>query len=322
MNNDGHGQFHNLYPSRIGPPKGKWSLLGKMLLGKKKRMPDIPPQPIPLTKASFHKGPGLRVVWLGHSTTIVEIDGHRLLIDPMLAQRASPLGIVGPKRFSCPPLAANDVPELDFVLITHDHYDHLDKATVRTIQHKVRHFYAPLKVGERLIRWGIPPLKVTELNWWDSVKAKDLRLVLAPSRHFSGRNLNDRNSTLWGSWIILGPEHRVYCSGDGGYSPSFKKIGQKYGPFHITLMECGQYNPAWSHSHMAPEEAIEAHQDLRGEVMIPIHWGAFSLSLHSWTEPVERALAAAKAKGTTLAVPKIGGLVSYGEPLPEKPWWR
>ncbi|MDF2700872.1 MAG: hypothetical protein K0Q49_2435 [Haloplasmataceae bacterium] len=265
------------------------------------------------------------LTWFGHSTFLLTIDNLKILIDPMLGPIASPVSFVGPKRYSKDLLdAIEKMPPIDSVLITHDHYDHLDYTTIKKLNKKVKHFFVPYGVSTHLIRWGIPEEKITELGWWDETEFKSIKLALTPSKHFSGRGIFDRNSTLWGGWVIIGKNTRLYNSGDGGYDSHFKKIGEKYGPFDMTLIEGGQYDKRWSGVHMTPEESVQAHLDVKGNNMMLMHWGAFTLANHGWSEPVERALVAAKKSDVNLITPEIGETVKLEKniSLPISSWWK
>ena len=247
------------------------------------------------------------LTWFGHSSVLLSLDGHKLFIDPMLGNRASPLSFAGSLRYSKGWLeVAGRLPEIDAVLLTHDHYDHLDYESICALKDKVGHFYVPLGVGAHLERWGVEVARITELNWWDEVQFKGLTLALTPSKHFSGRGLFNRNSTLWGGWAVLGNKTRFYTSGDGGYGSHFKEIGETYGPFDLVLMEGGQYDPRWETSHMAPEQSVQAAIDVRGDKMMLVHWAAFTLAFHSWTDPIERASKEAQRQGVELVTPQVG----------------
>lgn len=302
--------------------KSRRSLLWEMLVNKNKRLPATPPVQHKLSRNCFaNTGNHLRVTWLGHSSTIIEIDGTIILTDPMFSRRASPLPFLGPRRFNPnPPLTIDDLPPIDAVLVSHDHYDHLDKASIRAIHSRVKYFLVPRGVDRHLRSWGVPATKIVSHQWWEKSVIGPVVFVAAPARHFSGRGLK-RNQTLWASWVIIGREQRVYFSGDGGYWDGFSTIGAKYGPFAVTLLECGQYNEHWANIHMMPEQTIQAHLDLEGDVLLPIHWGAFSISLHSWDEPVRRALAAAKPHNIQVATPRLGGQLVYGKTIPTCRWW-
>lgn len=263
------------------------------------------------------------LIWFGHSAFFLSIDHIKILIDPMLGPVASPVAFAGSKRYSEDLLRLIDeMPPIDAVLITHDHYDHLDYPSIVKLRHKVGHFFVPHGVGAHLLRWGIKAEQITELNWWDKVKFQDLTFIFTPSKHFSGRGLH-RNSTLWGGWIIQGKHRRIYTSGDGGYDKHFKEIGAKYGPFDLTLMEGAQYDRRWSWAHMTPEEAVQAHLDVQGKNMMLIHWGAFTLAFHGWKEPIERALTHAEKMKVNIITPAIGETVLFTDrqSSPNFGWW-
>lgn len=265
------------------------------------------------------------LTWFGHSAFLLNIDNKKILVDPMLGPIASPVSFIGPKRYSEDMLDfIEDLPAIDAVLISHDHYDHLDYPSIRKLKSKVDHFFVPYGVSNHLIRWGVAKERITELNWWDETEFKGLTIALTPAKHFSGRGIFNRNTTLWGGWVILGKQTRFYTSGDGGYDAHFKEIGEKYGPFDITLIEGGQYDRLWSGSHMVPEESVQANIDVMGKNMMLIHWGAFTLANHGWTEPIERALKEAKKKDVNLIAPKIGETVSLIGALsaPVTTWWE
>lgn len=287
-----------------------------------------PKKPIPIIKQNksfFSQLPssGLRITWLGHSTTLVEIDGKRLLLDPVFSDRSSPFTWAGPKRFFDPPLPLADMPQIDAVLISHDHYDHLDKTTITELGQKDTRFVVPLGVAKRLEKWGVSEKNIVELNWWESLQLGPLSITATPARHFSGRSIimADRNKTLWTGFSIHGPKHRVYYSGDTGMFEGFKEIGQKLGPFDVTLIEAGAYHRLWADLHLGPEQALAAHQQVRGKMMIPVHWGTFELALHGWTEPAERLLAAAEKEGISIALPKSGQSVEPATPPRLVKWW-
>lgn len=264
------------------------------------------------------------LTWFGHSAFLLSTDNKKILVDPMLGPIASPVSFAGPKRYSEDMLdIIEEMPPIDAVLITHDHYDHLDYPSIRMLKSKVGHFFVPYGVGTHLIRWGIAKEKITELNWWDETEFQGLTVALTPSKHFSGRGLFNRNTTLWGGWVILGKQTRFYTSGDGGYDIHFKEIGKKYGPFDIALIEGGQYDRRWAWAHMIPEESVQANKDVKGKHMMLIHWGAFTLANHGWTEPIERALKAAEKNDVNLIAPKIGETIPLAESIstPVTSWW-
>ncbi|MFD1953173.1 MBL fold metallo-hydrolase [Paenibacillus thailandensis] len=286
-----------------------------------------PRQPLPVVPAADWPplGPGeSRVTWFGHSASLLELEGKRILIDPMLGKAPTPFPIFGNKRYSRElPVRPEELPFIDVVLLSHDHYDHLDYGTIRKLRGKAGLYIVPLGVGAHLRRWGIDPSIIRECDWRDEIRLDGIRFVCAPARHFSGRSLTDRDATLWCSWVIQGRERSVYYSGDGGYGPHFKAIGDEYGPFDLTLMECGQYDKRWADIHMLPEETVQAHLDVRGGVLLPVHWGAFTLSLHDWHDPIERVTRAAQAKQVKMATPRIGETVAIGgDRYPDEAWWK
>ncbi|MGO4545177.1 MBL fold metallo-hydrolase [Paenibacillus sp. 2TAB23] len=265
-----------------------------------------------------------KLTWFGHSAAMLQLDGKNLLLDPMFGKAPSPFPFIGSKRFSSRlPFEIEQLPTIDAVIISHDHYDHLDYGSIVKLKDKVERFIVPLGVAQHLIKWGVSPSIIEEHDWWDEFQYEGLRLACTPARHFSGRSLSDRDATLWCSWVIHGEAAKIFFSGDSGYGPHFKQIGEKYGPFDLTLMECGQYDVRWADIHMMPEETVQAHLDVRGEVLIPIHWGAFTLALHSWSDPIERAVKAAKAHSARIATPRIGETVLiHGAAYPSSVWWN
>lgn len=264
----------------------------------------------------------LKVTWLGHSSFLVEMDGYTLMIDPIFSKVAAPHPWLGRNRFNSEmPFDIDSIAKVDAIIISHDHYDHLDYETITTLKDRVTHFYVPLGVGNHLRRWDVPALKIHELDWWDEVHFNSIKLAFTPSRHMSGRGLGDQSATLWGSWVFLGKKDKLYFSGDGGYGEHFKEIGEKYGPFDLGLMECGQYNEAWEGVHMMPEESVLAGQDVGAKLIMPIHWGAFSLAPHSWTDPIERIMKAAEEKQVPISTPRIGETFVLGRIIPQDRWW-
>jgi len=265
-----------------------------------------------------------RLTWFGHSAFLLEIDDKNILLDPMLGKVPSPTPWFGARRYSRTlPIEIEKLPFIDAVILSHDHYDHLDYGSIMKLKDKVGNFYMPLGVGNHLRSWGIAEEKIHELNWWDEVQLNETQFVCTPARHFSGRGILDQKSTFWGSWVILGKNDKVYFSGDGGYAPHFKEIGEKFGGFDLALMECGQYNKSWSDIHMMPEETAQAGVDVKAKVMMPIHWGAFTLALHSWTDPIERVSKKAKELNLSLITPKIGEpFVLKSNDYPQTNWWK
>ncbi|MEL6650741.1 MAG: MBL fold metallo-hydrolase [Bacteroidota bacterium] len=285
------------------------------------------PQPIEsITSETLAQNPDsvTRVSWFGHSAFLLQIDGVNLLLDPMLGKTPSPHPWMGTKRYTDQlPINIEDLPHIDAVLISHDHYDHLDYESIVKLRDKVDAFFVPLGVGAHFVRWGVPEEKITEHNWWEESQFEGLTLACTPARHFSGRGLTDRMTTLWSSWVIIGQQDTIYFSGDSSYGPHFKEIGEKYGPFDFAMMECGQYNKMWKDVHMMPEETAQAGVDVKAKLLMPIHWGAFTLALHSWTDPIERVSKKAKELGLTITTPKIGEPIFLRkESFPTEPWWE
>ncbi|WP_435314465.1 MBL fold metallo-hydrolase [Cellulophaga fucicola] len=248
-----------------------------------------------------------RLIWYGHSSFLLQIDKKNILLDPMLGKVAAPHPLLGGNRFNKDfPLPLEKLTHIDAVLFSHDHYDHLDYETILKIKDKTKHFYVPLGVGAHLEAWGVPTNKITELDWWQDITLESLTFICTPAQHFSGRKLNNNQSTLWSSWVIQSKEDNIYFSGDSGYAPHFKEIGEKYGPFDIALMECGQYNQMWADIHMMPEETAQAGLDIKAKKIMPIHWAGFKLALHDWTDPITRVKAKANELNLEVITPEIG----------------
>ncbi|UNP78764.1 MBL fold metallo-hydrolase [Bacillus nitratireducens] len=264
------------------------------------------------------------VTWFGHSASLLKIEGKKLLLDPMFGDASSPFPLFNSKRYSGAfSLERDDLQEIDAIIISHNHYDHLNYKSIMQLKDRVKHFYVPIGVARYLIKWGVSPNKISEHNWWDEITFDNIKLVCTPARHFSGRSMTDRDCSLWCSWVILGQEAKVFFSGDSGYAPHFKEIGNKYGPFDLTLMECGQYDARWSAIHMLPEETVQAHIDVKGELLVPIHWGAFTLALHEWSAPIERVTKEANRLGVNIATPQIGEAITLqSKDFPTAAWWR
>lgn len=304
-----------------------WRAMGETLFGDARTHPEgALPLASPVETWKTPPRTGLRITWLGHSTALIELDGARVLADPIWSDRASPSSVVGPHRFHPPPAPLDALPAIDAVIISHDHYDHLDHATVVTLAGEGIPFFVPLGVGAHLKKWGVPDAQITELDWWGRARVPGTSAVVVatPAQHFSGRGLLSRNQTLWASWVVRGPQHRVYFGGDTGLFDGFAEIGRREGPFDASLMPVGAYNPAWQAIHLDPEEAVQAHLMVRGGVMLPVHWGTFNLAPHDWREPAERTVAAARAAGIVAVTPLPGAPLEPGELEAEDaaPWWR
>ena len=257
--------------------------------------------------------------WLGHSTLLMNVDGTKIIIDPVF-YKASPIFIGGkPFKFKHP-TTIKDLPKLDVVLISHDHYDHLDTKAIKEMDPLVKQYLVPLGIKAHLLKWGVEDHKIREFDWYESAQLGSVDFIFTPTRHFSGRGLFNRFSTLWGSWVIKGRTQNIYASGDSGYTEEFAAIGKKYGPFDIVFLESGAYNSDWSQIHMFPEQSVQAGIDLQAEVLFPIHWGKFDLSLHYWKEPIERFTQFAQQKQKNVATPMIGEVFTLQE-VPQKKWW-
>jgi len=290
----------------------------KAIRGMFKRIPNATPKPITVAKADSTEIANYtgdtRFIWFGHSAFLLQINGKNLLLDPMFGDVPAPHPWLGGKRFSKGlPITIEKLPKIDAVLISHDHYDHLDYGSIKKLKHKVGTFFTPLGLGAHLLKWGVAEENIVELDWWQTAQFQDLTFVSTPSQHFSGRGLSDRDKTLWCSWVITSTAETIFFSGDSGYAPHFKEIGQKYGPFDFAMMECGQYNKLWSKVHMFPEETVQAALDVNARKVMPIHWGAFKLAPHTWTDPIERVIKKAKQLHVTLVVPEMGKPVNIHE---------
>lgn len=323
FNNFDNARFVNQADMKMKMSPGTiGSLIKDGLVGKAERRPKIS---LPISFNENIKTDEDSLTWFGHSTFLFNIDQKHILVDPMFGPTASPVTFAGSKRYSKDVLAIIDqLPPIDAAFITHDHYDHLDYPSILRLKEIVAQFFVPYGVGSHLVRWGIERDKIREFNWWDEFQWDDLTLSFVPSQHFSGRGLTNRDSSLWGGWVIHGSDTRVFVSGDGGYGPHFKQIGDKYGPFDLTIVEGGQYDPRWSSVHMQPEESVRAHLDVHGKTMMLSHWGAFTLAYHGWKEPIERALAEAEAKGVQLIAPNLGETVHLqsDKSTYASHWWR
>jgi len=300
------------------------SLLYKQFFDKAGRKPSSPIIIKPFDKEAFLDSTDEpKAVWFGHSVILLRINGLTILCDPMFGPDTAPIAPFPSKRYSDNTLALiDDLPPIDLVLLTHDHYDHLDLQSIKKIHPNVEHFYVALGTARHLKKWGVNPAKITEFDWWQSHNFKDLAITFTPTRHFSGRGLSDRAKSLWGGWAIKSGTHSIYISGDSGIDEHFKEVGERLGPFDFGFVECGQYNPLWHAIHMFPEESVQVAQLVELKRAMPIHWGAFTLSLHSWTEPVERFIKAAEAVNQAYITPEIGSLFSLKTPTKTTNWWE
>jgi L-ascorbate metabolism protein UlaG (beta-lactamase superfamily) len=321
------GGFRNVAPIRAGlrDPQAKMPSLGDFLCGGQRRVPTAPlPALDPTSSWGKPSSSGLRATWLGHSTVLIEMDGVRLLTDPVWGTRASPSQLAGPKRFQPVPVALKALPPLDAVLISHDHYDHLCYPTLLALAKTDLPFITSLGVGAHLQAWGIAPERITELDWWQShrIPGSEVEVTAAPSQHFSGRGLKDRNATLWSSLAIRGPKHQVFFSGDTGLTDQYTQIRERLGTFDLVMLEVGAWNAAWGDIHLGPENALQALQMLGGGAFLPVHWGTFSLAMHAWDEPAETLLRLAPPQGVHLLMPQLGQAIEPAQVDGVTPWWR
>jgi L-ascorbate metabolism protein UlaG (beta-lactamase superfamily) len=320
------GTFRN--SAAVSPglkPGSGLSTVGQYFFGGQRRKPPAPlPSLSPLDAWSRPADTGLRATWLGHSTVLLEIDGLRILTDPVWGDRASPYGFAGPKRFQPVPVAIDTLPPLDAVIVSHDHYDHLDYPSILALAGRDVPFYTSLGVGAHLESWGIPPERIIELDWWESARLPNAELTItaAPSQHFSGRGMRDRNHTLWSSFAIRTPRHGVFFSGDTGLTPEYADIRTRLGPFDLVMLEVGAFHPAWGDIHLGPENALEALKLLGGGAFLPVHWGTFNLAIHAWDDPAETLLELAPKRDVQLVMPRLGAAVEPARVEGVDPWWR
>jgi len=319
--------FRNVHPvlPRLLKSDVPMPTLSEFLFGGDRRVPTGPLPSVDPT-AGWRKKPrtGLRATWLGHSTVLIEIDGVRVLTDPVWGLRASPSQWAGPKRFQPVPIAVRKLPPLDAVIISHDHYDHLDYTTIRALARSDVPFVTSLGVGAHLEAWGVPATRIVELDWWESFELPKagLTVTAAPSQHFSGRGLRGRNSTLWSSMVLRSERHGVFFSGDTGLTTEYAAIRERLGPFDLVMLEVGAFHPAWGHIHLGPANALEAWSLLGRSAFLPVHWGTFSLAMHAWDEPVETLVALGAKRGVPLVMPRLGEPVEPAHVVQVSPWWR
>ena len=298
-------------------------LLYKQLCKGKGRVPRAPIPVIPFPQSEFvSSSKPAKLVWYGHSAVLMRMANTTILIDPMFGSDAAPTAPFSVRRFSKHTLnILDEVPPIDLVLLTHDHYDHLDLASIKKLRQKTGHFFVALGVARHLINWGIDPSKITEFDWWNTHLFGNLSITFTPTRHFSGRGLTDRAKSLWGGWVLKTEKESIYFSGDSGYGPHFKEVGKKLGPFDFGLMECGQYNENWHQIHMFPEESVQAALDAKVAKAMPVHWGGFALAQHSWKEPVQRFVREAAIKRLQILTPRVGELVTLADKTSIS-WWN
>lgn len=280
-----------------------------------------PPAPLPFVKPEIDSVEGTKVTWFGHSSYLLQIDKIKILVDPVFSRSTSPFSFVGNKSYDGTDfIHAEDFGKIDIILITHDHYDHLDMDSILKLKDKAGHFVTSLGVGAHLERWGVPAEKITELSWAESTSLLGLNFTGTIARHFSGRKFK-RGQTLWSAFIIQTPSYKIFLGGDSGYGSHFKMIHDKYGSFDLAILECGQYNAYWPYIHMFPEQVVQAAKDLEAKVLLPVHWGKFSLALHDWDDSIRRVVKSAEEQQQKITTPQLGETVVLGESYPDSKWW-
>lgn len=317
-------RFANTYPVSTGFKEGvERPSLRDFLCGGERRVPSgTIPIANPVSRWATPPETGLRVTRLGHSTLLIEIDGVRILTDPVWSSRVSPLAFAGPKRFHPPPVPLAALPPLDVVLVSHDHYDHFDRPTIRALARNGASFVTSLGVGTAMESWGVPPERITELDWWEHTEVNGVTITAAPAQHFSGRGIKDRNSTLWSSMHLRGPRHSFFFGADSGLTPEFKEIGHRLGSFDVVALEIGAYHPSWGDIHLGPEHALVARGMLGSGAVLPIHWGTFNLAIHPWDEPAETIVRLAPTSEVQVLMPRFGDAIEPSRVESIDPWWR
>jgi len=316
--------FANAPNPSTPPGAGGWSIWTRFIFASK--VGTVPVDPIPVRPVTTEQLQALdeqanHVMRLGHSSHLLKLQGQFWLIDPVFGERASPVSFAGPKRFHKPPVALEQLPPIAGVILSHDHYDHLDVPTIEYLAQRAQRFFVPLGVKRRLVEMGVPADHVQEFDWWQGATHAGVKLTATPAQHFSGRTLTDRNSTLWASWVLEAGGQRIFYSGDSGYFGGFKQIGERFGGFDVALMENGAYDAYWPAVHMTPEQSVQAFEDLRGQVLFSVHNSTFDLAFHTWHEPLDRLADLAAAKSIELATPEIGEVLTVGQPRSNKRWW-
>jgi len=322
------GKFHNKVQTQVFSLEGMWNGMKEVVFNKH---PDsTPASEIPIVSVQQRQFSGIqpesnvRFTRLGHSTLLIRLGQQNWLTDPVFSERVSPLQWIGPKRFHDVPLDLNDLPDITGVVISHNHYDHLDEGSIKLLSNKVQHFVVPLGIGDSLREWGVEEGKIIELDWWQDFEVAGVQVVSTPAQHFSGRGITDGDETLWSSWVIRTNEAAVYFSGDTGYFEGFKEIGERFGPFDYAFMECGAYNEQWRDIHMLPEDTLQAFLDVKGKVLVPVHNSTFDLSTHAWYDPYVQINALAQQHGVELLTPVIGNTVDSSQPISNftSLWWQ
>jgi L-ascorbate metabolism protein UlaG (beta-lactamase superfamily) len=315
-----NGKFHNLAETPMyGQEAGFFKIL-KSFIFSDNRKPDKTIPTVKKTIKPVNEG-ATEIRWFGHSSYLIQQDSLNILVDPIFTSRVSPVPVAGKNFKGTKVYSINELPQIDYLIITHDHFDHLGRNTIKRIKPKTSHFIVPLGVGRYLQRWGIDRNNITELDWWEAKELSNGHITATPARHFSGRGLR-RNPTLWASYVLEIGEKKLFIGGDSGYGAHFKTIGDKFGPFDFVILECGQYSKFWPYIHMFPEETAQAAIDLKATHLFPVHWGRFSLSQHPWDEPIERLLKKTNVSGLIVATPKIGESIILDLEIPTEKWWK
>lgn len=307
------------------PQRSGWAIWARLLFETK--VGTVPEDAIPVRRLDAAALAALdpaanHIVRLGHSSHLLKLRGKYWLIDPVFGERASPFSWLGPKRFHAPPLALDDLPPIEGLVLSHDHYDHLDVPTIAALRERVQRYLVPLGVGARLRDWGVAADRIEEVDWWQERRVGDVVATAVPAQHFSGRTLWDRNRTLWAGWSLRSGNERIFYSGDTGYFPGFREIGARLGPFDVALMENGAYDTYWPAVHMAPEETVQAFQEVNARMLYLVHNSTFDLAFHGWRDPLERVAALAQQRGIVLATPEIGEVLTLGRPRENRKWWE
>lgn len=318
-------QFQNPPNPDLKPNRSNWDIWSRFVLEEKKGT--VPVDAIPVRKLDLATLEALdpkanHIIRLGHSSHLLKLHGKWWLIDPVFGERVSPVSWAGPKRFHPSPLALADVPPIEGLVLSHDHYDHLDVPTIEALKDRVQRYFVPLGVGQRLRDWGVPADRIEEFDWWQTVEWAGVRVTAAPAQHFSGRTLWDRNKTLWASWALKSGNETIFYSGDTGYFPGFKDIGTRLGRIDIALMENGAYDDYWPGVHMTPEETVQAFQELGALQLYLVHNSTFDLAFHTWKDPLERVAALAQQRKINLATPEIGEVLTLGKARENRLWWK
>ena len=315
------GRFENTPPQEPFDFGKLRTMVKNYTSGGQVREPQFEIPVVKLSDADFNEAvPGLHLFWFGHSSVLIEINGMRIMTDPVFSEFASPFDFIGPRRLHPPPLALKDMPTIDAVLISHDHYDHLDMHAIKHFADAGTRFYVGLGIGSHLERWGVADTQIHEMDWWESLPLNTITIYCTPARHYSGRRDAD-NSTLWSSWVVKGEHRSLYYSGDTGYTSHFSTIRERLGPIDLSIMKIGAYGDSWLDIHMDPESAMQAHLDVGADVFYPVHWATFNLAYHAWDEPIERTLSVAADNGVKVVTPRVGERYDFDIPFSSRLWW-